>query len=208
MSSKKKRWSKYGGCYPRSISAPDMQRDERCGILKRRRAALSVALVPRNYEWTLNCKLVVAIEICRIREQLQLQNAARCRVWASAFNINALSDRECLTRYRFKRQDVGFISDLIPWETSLDPQGKMRTMRRRYRVDPVEATAIFLRRLATPSRWVDLQQEFGKHTAALSELFYHALELFYTKFGSTLRNWPENLISLRAANYVRCVFEK
>jgi hypothetical protein len=185
-----------------------MQRDERCGILKRRRAALSVALVLRNYEWTLHFKLVVAIEICRIREQLQLRNAARCRVWVSAFNINALSNREYLTRYRFKRQDVGFVSDLIPWETSLDPQGKMRTMRRRYLVDPVEATAIFLRRLATPSCWVDLQQEFGKHTAALSELFYHALELFYKMFGSTLRNWPESLISLRAANYARCVLKK
>jgi hypothetical protein len=101
----------------------------------------------------------------------------------SAFNINALSGRECLTRYRFKRHDVGFISDLFPWETSLDPQGKMRTMRRRYRVDPVEATAIFLRRLATPSRWVDLQQEFGKHTAALSKLFYHALDLFKQSLG-------------------------
>jgi hypothetical protein len=100
-------------------------------VLKRRVAVLSVALVLRNYEWTLHCKLVVAIEKYRIREQLQLQNAARCRVWASAFNINALSDRECLMQYRVKRQDVGFISDLIPWETSLDPQGKMRTMRRR-----------------------------------------------------------------------------
>jgi hypothetical protein len=135
-----------------------MQRDERCGILKRRRAALSVALVLRNYEWTLHCKLVFAIEICRIRKQLKLQNAARCRVWASVFNINVLSDRECLTRYRFKRQDVGFISDLIPWETSLDPQGNMRTMQRRYQVDTVEATAIFLQRQANPSRWVDLQQ--------------------------------------------------
>jgi hypothetical protein len=139
-----------------------MQRNDNCGILTRRRAALSVALGLRNYEWNLHSKLFVAIERCRILEQSQLQNAARCRVWASAFFINALSDRECLIRYRFKRQDVGFINDLIPWKTALDPQGKMRTMRRRYRVDPVEATAILLRRLATPSRWVDLQTEFWK----------------------------------------------
>jgi hypothetical protein len=79
-------------------------------------------------------------------------------------------------------------------------------MRRRYHIDPVEATAIFLRRLATPSRWVDLQPEFGKHTAALSELFCHAIELFYTK--STLRNWPDSLMSLRAEYYARCFFEK
>jgi hypothetical protein len=74
----------------------------------------------------------------------------------------------------------------------------MRCLPRPYRVDPVEATAIFLRGLATPSRWVDLQPEFGKHTAAFSELSYHALELFYTKFGYVLRNWPEDLISLCA----------
>jgi hypothetical protein len=126
----------------------------------------------------LHSKLAVAFEISRIREQIQLQNVARCRVWASAFNIKALSDMECLNRYRFKRQDVGFVSDIIPWETALDPEGKMRIFGRRYRVDLVEATAIFLRRMATPSRWVDLQPEFGKHTAALSELFYNALELF------------------------------
>jgi hypothetical protein len=61
----------------------------------------------------------------------------------SAFNINALSDRGFLTLYRFRRQDVLFASDLIICETSIDPQGNIRTMRRRYRVKPVEENAIF-----------------------------------------------------------------
>jgi hypothetical protein len=73
-------------------------------------------------------------------------------------------------------------SGLIPWENYLDYHGRMRTRRRRYRIDPVEATAIFLRRLATVSRWVDVQDEFGKHSACLTEIFYHTIELFYSKF--------------------------
>jgi hypothetical protein len=55
------------------------------------------------------------------------------------------------------------------------PARKIRTTRRPYRVDPVEAIAIVFRRLATPSRWVDLHPEFGNHTASLSQLFYDAL---------------------------------
>jgi hypothetical protein len=54
VSSKKQLLAKYRGCYPRSISPPGMQHDEHCGILKRRRAALRVAIVLRNYEWTLH----------------------------------------------------------------------------------------------------------------------------------------------------------
>jgi hypothetical protein len=76
------------------------------------------------------------------------------------------------------RKDDGFISELIPWDQCLDEYGRMRTARRRSRIDPMEATSIFLRRLSTVARWVDVQEEFGKHTACLTEIFYHTLELF------------------------------
>jgi hypothetical protein len=74
----------------------------------------------------------------------------------------------------------------------------MRTSQKRYLVDPVEATAIMLRRLATASRWVDVESEFGKHRSAVSETIYHALELFYSEFGRALETWPESLVKLRA----------
>jgi hypothetical protein len=63
-----------------------------------------------------------------------------------------LSDLQCLQRYRFRRNDVGFIAGLITWENGLDAEGKMRTSRKRNLVDPLESTAIMLRRHAMPSR--------------------------------------------------------
>jgi hypothetical protein len=60
----------------------------------------------------------------------------------------------------------------------------MRTSQKQYLIDPMESTAIMLRRLATPSWWIDVQIEFGKHRSALSEIFYHTLEIFYGEFGS------------------------
>jgi hypothetical protein len=63
----------------------------------------------------------------------------------------------------------------------------MRTSQKRYLVDPVEATAIMLRRLATASRCVDVEPEFGKHRSALSEIFYHALE--FSSIANSDRLW-------------------
>jgi hypothetical protein len=165
-------------------------------------------IILRNREWTIETRLAVAGEIRRLKHQIELQDLARCRISTHSYNINALSDQECLLRYRFTRKDVGFISRLIPWELTRDEFGRMRTGRRRYRIDPVEATAIMLRRMATASRWVDVQVEFGKHSACLTEIFYHTLELFYLKFGERIMMWPQNIIAKRASYYSNCVHEK
>jgi hypothetical protein len=133
---------------------------------------------------------------------------ARCRIVMTCFNISSLSDQECLVRYRLRRNDVGFISNLVPWEASLDQYGRMRTARRRYRIDPVEATAIFLRRLSSPICLVDIRDEFGKHITCLTEIFYHTLDLFYSKFGPRIQTWPEELSQKRAAYYSNRVIEK
>jgi hypothetical protein len=136
-----------------------MQRNEQQGILCRRLAAIRTVLILRNREWTLRTRLAVAVEIQRLKNQVVLHDLARCRILMHSFNINALSDQECLLRYLFTREDVGFISRLILWELSLDEFGRMRTGRRRYCIDPVEATAIMLRRMATiPIGSVDIRE--------------------------------------------------
>jgi hypothetical protein len=100
------------------------------------------------------------------RNSCCLQSAARIRVWSFSCNINAVSDRDCLVRHRFKRKDIGFIAGIIPWENGLDTHGRIRTSRRRYYSDPLGATSKLLRRLETPCRCVDLHDEFGKHRSA------------------------------------------
>ena len=129
-----------------------MQRDVQQGVLRKRLTVLQIFLILGKSENGLRVKLAVTAEIRRLQEQIELQKMARCRVLKSSFNINSLSDEECLIKFRFMRKDVGLISELIPWDKCLDEQGKMRTSRRRYHIDPMEATALLLRRLSTVSR--------------------------------------------------------
>jgi hypothetical protein len=79
-------------------------------------------------------------------------------------------------------------------EKGIDSEGKMQTLRKRCVIDPVEATAITLRRLSTANKLIDLQPEFGKQRSALSEIFYHALKIFYCDFGSALETWQQSLV--------------
>jgi hypothetical protein len=165
-----------------------MRRNEQQVILCRQLTAMCTILILRNREWTLPTRLAVAVEIRCLKNHVVLHDLERCHILMHSFNINALSDQERLLRYRFTREDVGFISLLIPWEFSLDEFGRMRTGRRRYCIDPVEATDIMLRRMATDSRWVDVQFEFEKYRACLTEIFYHTLELFHSSFKMFLSN--------------------
>jgi DDE superfamily endonuclease len=173
-----------------------------------RRGILRAYLRLRYDQWTFPTKLVIAKELRRLQKQLRLQNSARIRVWSSSFNINAVSDSDCLIWYIFKRNDIGFIAGIIPWENGLDFNGKMRTSRRRYYIDQLEASSILLRRLATPCSRVDLHEEFGKHSSALAEIFYHAMELLHSKFSPLVHVWPKNIVRERAAYYEKCVTER
>jgi DDE superfamily endonuclease len=184
-----------------------MKRDEQGGLLMQRRWILRAFIGLRYHQWTFPTQLVIAKELRRLQEQMRLQSAARIRVWSSSFKISAVSDRDCLVRYRVKRKDIGFIAGIIPEENGLDFHGKKRTSRRRYYIDQLEETSIVQRRVATPCRWVEVHEEFGKHSSALTEILYHALELFHSKFSPLVHVWRENIVRERAAYYRKCVTE-
>ena len=63
--------------------------------------------------------IAIASEIRRRKEQIELQALARKRVWDLPFNLNKLSNLQCLQRYRYRRNDVSPIAGLIPWEEGL-----------------------------------------------------------------------------------------
>jgi hypothetical protein len=86
--------------------------------------------------------------------------------------------------------------------------GRMRTGRRRYCIDPVDETVIMLRKMVTASRRADVQFEFGKHSACLTEIVYHTLELFHSKVGERIMTWPHTVIEKRASYYSKGVHEK
>jgi hypothetical protein len=72
----------------------------------------------------------------------------------------------------------------------------------------MDATAVLLRRLSTVSHWVDLQEEFGKHSACLTEIFYHTLELVYSKFSPLMTTWPRVILQERAEYYSKVISER
>jgi hypothetical protein len=116
-----------------------------------------VSSLAAHNTWSLNdddfvTNYTIVNELRRLREQIELQHLARIKVLSSTFKLNSIGDLQRLQRYRFTRKDVRFLADLIPWGKRLDHEGRMRTSQKRYLVDPVEATAIMLRRLATASR--------------------------------------------------------
>ena len=126
--------------------------------------------------------------------------------FSSSFNINALSDSDCLLRFRFKKEDIGKIESLVQW----NGQGAAiaRTPRRRYLVDPILALCVMLRRLSTPSRWKDIEIEFGKHTSYLDEMFYFTVQKFYGSFSHLIRNINSSLWISRAPLYAAAISEK
>jgi hypothetical protein len=141
-----------------------------------------------------------------LREEIDLQNLHRSRVLSVRFDIHKVSDQQALVRFRFRKVHIEQIARLIPY--SLDPNGNVRTERRRYSATIVEATCILLRRLATPCRWVDMTTEFGRHPSNLSEIFYCALDNFYDKFRSLTEGWPDEFVRGRADVYARAISER
>lgn len=87
------------------------------------------------------------------------------------FNLNILSELECVSKFRFEKRDIGTVVDGINWYEGV-------TKRSRYRCDPVTATCVVLRKLAAPVRWFDVELEFGMRSSHLSEVFWEVVECF------------------------------
>ena len=84
----------------------------------------------------------------------------------------------------------------------------MKTKRCRYKAAAVETTAILLRRLASPTRWCDLETIFGRSRSALSELFLETLEHAHKFLSKYQNHFRSGLVERRAALYSQKIREK
>lgn len=116
------------------------------------------------------------------------------------FSLERLDDKQCLLRFRFLKRDIYRELDLWMWPVTRDV-----TKRRRYRTNSVESFCILTRRLATVSRWSDLEVEFGRHAAALSEIFYETLEFFFYTFGYLVTEFRGPFLHNRAELYSNAI---
>lgn len=135
------------------------------------------------------------------KEQDNCKKLARrtAHISASHFNINAYSELECVTTFRFRKEHIGAISIVLSWQECL-------TKRNGYTCDRITATCIVLRRLASPVRLYDMEVEFGKHSSQLSEIFWDVVENFVDVRGALLSLRP-NILRRRAHLYAQGIVD-
>lgn len=121
------------------------------------------------------CLMGITMLYKQRRDDLQhhLERSNRISTADFSFNFNSFSEASCLSLFRFRKADLIRVVRLIGW-----PQEKVHTSRNRYSVSPILACCVMLRRIATPARWRDLEELFGKHGPQLSEIFWEAVVHF------------------------------
>ena len=92
------------------------------------------------------------------------------------FNLNAFSENQSLTDFRFPKSDVQKVARIIIYSGG-------RTARRGYCCDEITAGCIVMRRLAAPCRWRDIELTFGMRDYVLSEIFWESVEAFIDTYG-------------------------
>lgn len=112
------------------------------------------------------------------------------------FNINSLSDRECLEDYRFKKQHIVMLSELIGWSGVSE--------RNMYACDNLVSSCVFFHRLSSTIRWSDVETRYGMFRSQLSEVFWEVTELFHGKFEHALE-LRSDLLRQRASVYAKAI---
>ena len=95
------------------------------------------------------------------------------------------SDAVMLQLFRCCRADIYRLVPFIAW-----PEAKHRTKRNRYAVTLPLVTCVVLRRLASPTRWADLELLFGLQTSQLSEVFWEGMQHFLAERSKLILGEP------------------
>jgi hypothetical protein len=85
--------------------------------------------------------------------------------------ISTAKTRSALRDFRLTTQEIRALLPVFGYS-------RRCTFRNGYVFEAIEATCIVLIRLATPCRLSDLEPFFGRHSSALSEIFWECLEKF------------------------------
>ena len=138
-------------------------------------------------------KVVLVRNYRRAQREAAISLDRQRRIRVTSFKLNAFSSQECLSLFRFRPADLGRLVDLLQIDV-LFP-------RTRFSVGSIECFAIVLRRLASPARWVDLEELFGRSGAALCHIFYSTVWALMDKWGFLLCEWRVCFMRARAAFY-------
>lgn len=126
----------------------------------------------------------------RAHREVALSLARSRRVTAVRFNINSFSSSEALSLFRFLPSDIGRLVDLLHVGDAVSLT--------RYAITPVECLCIVLRRLASPARWFDLEELFGRSSSALCSIFFSTVGMILDRWGFLLSEWRTSFMRERA----------
>ena len=109
--------------------------------------------------------LIITNNLRRKLREYNFQLRRSLRISITSFDDHRfpfMSDNVLLSLFRFRRDDIMRVVQVMSW-----PLNRKRTKRNRYSVTPLLATCVVLRRLASATRWRDLEEVFCRHTSQL-----------------------------------------
>lgn len=97
------------------------------------------------------------------------------------FEIDELNERECLALFRFKKNDIEKLQDMLCIPAVI-------TTSQRYSVSGMMGLCILLRRLSYPNRLSDIEPLFGLSSPYISTISNHVMGLIHQNKGKLLNN--------------------
>jgi nuclease HARBI1 len=136
-----------------------------------------------------------------------MSRGLRSRMLSKTFHLDGMTNYDVVSQMRFTKKHICVIDSLIPWrETTI--LGQVRTARRRYYASKEEALCVLLARLAMPSRVEDVEKRFFRTKAAITQIFYEALECFLRWAGPLVSTFQTDFLRTRAEYYSSKISEK
>ena len=118
------------------------------------------------------------------------------------FDLDNLTDQECLTDFRFYKNDVYNLKDVFQIPDEI-------VCYNRTVVDGLEALCIFLRRFAYPCRYGDLIPRFGRPVPELCIISNEIVNTIHNLYGHKLQNFNQAWLSpAKLEDYAHAVHQK
>ena len=105
----------------------------------------------------------------------------------SPFNLDEMTESECLSEFRFRKRDIPILTDVlgIP-ETIWCEQGST--------CDGLEGLYMVLRRLSFPCRYADIIPRFAKPVPVISMVTNTVLDIMHPAHSSRITRWNHDIL--------------
>ena len=131
-----------------------------------------------------------------LMRDIELSKERAKLIKTTSFNLNIWTEEGAMRDFRFIKSDIVKVCKIFDW-----PRERTHTQRCRYKMEPLEATAVVLYRLATTSRWTEAEEVFGRTAPAMSEIFHQMVEHVSTTKFHLIRNFQCRMMERKAQLY-------